>query len=198
MHELLALIGVVVVLMAATTILFSVIKPAVYVIEQILLYCSVAIILVVMAFVGAEVVMRYVFNAPIPGHLEMSELLMPMIVFLAVSYAQRARAHVGMDLVIEMMPPGRRRIATVATLLISVLVCAVLSWFSGKAAYLLWLYDDVTMTPPYAKTWPSQAAIGLGYGLLSFRMFLQTLAEIAPNRFPDEPVEVMHEMHMES
>ena len=26
--------------------------------------------------------MRYLFNAPIPGHLEGAELLMPMIVFL--------------------------------------------------------------------------------------------------------------------
>lgn len=196
MHELVVLIGVVVVLMAATTLLFRTVKPAVYVLEQIFLYCSVAIILVVMAFVGAEVLMRYTFNSPIPGHLEGSELLMPIIVFLAISYAQRERAHVGMDFVLEAMPPSARRVATIGTLLISIIVCAIFSWFSGKAAYQLWLYDDVTMTPPYFKTWPAQASISLGYGLLFFRMFLQTLSEIAPERFPDEARED-HELHTE-
>ncbi|MGE0767664.1 MAG: TRAP transporter small permease [Hyphomicrobiaceae bacterium] len=197
MHELILLLGVVVACMVAATLLFGIIKPAVYVLEQILLYCSVAIILVVMLFVGAEVMMRYGFNAPIPGHLEGSELLMPIIVFLAISYAQRERAHVGMDLAIEMMPDNARRILQVTTLLISVIVCAVLAWFSGKAAYLLWLYDDVTMTPPYFKTWPAQASISAGYGLLSFRLFLQSLAGIAPDRFPDEPIEGTPEPHME-
>ncbi|MEZ5815741.1 MAG: TRAP transporter small permease [Hyphomicrobiaceae bacterium] len=197
MHELIILAGVVIALMAVTTLLFDVVKPAVRILEQILLYASAAIILGEMIFVGAEVVMRYVFNSPIPGHLEGSELLVPIIVFLAISYAQRQRAHVGMDLVVEAMPPAARRFATVMTLLVSVFVCAILSWFSGRAAYQLWLYDDVTMTPPYFKTWPSQAAISIGYGLLSFRMFLQTLAEFSPERFPDEPVEGDVELHTE-
>jgi TRAP-type C4-dicarboxylate transport system permease small subunit len=195
LHELLTFTAVLAALMVGTTVLFPIVSPALRVIEQIMLYCSVLIVLFVMLFVGAEVVMRYGFNSPIPGHLEGSELLMPMIVFLAISYAQRVRAHVGMDLVIDAMPQRPRRIATAVTLLVSVYVCAVLAYFCGKNAYQLWLYDDVTMTPPYFKTWPSAASISVGYGLLAIRLYLQALAEISPRRFYDAAAESESAFH---
>jgi len=141
------------------------------------------------AFISFEVLMRYVFNAPIPGHLEGSELLLPMIVFLALSYTQATRGHVGMDLVLDALAPTARRYATMGTLLISVVLCAIFAYFSFKHAYQLWVYDDVTMTPPYFPTWPSGAAIMLGYFLISIRMYLQLLNLAAPGRFPAfEPV----------
>ena len=75
-----------------------------------------------------------------------------------------------------------------ATLLISIFVCSVLSWFSAKNAYQLWLYDDVTMSPPYYKTWPTGASVALGYTLISLRMYVQVLHLWDPERFPaNEP-----------
>lgn len=193
MHEFIYLIGAVIVAMAAITLLVVPFRWVLHSLEQIMLAGSVLVVLFVMAFVCAEVLMRYAFNSPIPGHLEGSELLMPIIVFLAISYTQRVRGHVGMDLVIDALPAKLKRIATVATLLISVFVCAILAWFSFKAAWQLWLYDDVTMTPPYFKTWPSGASISIGYGLLAARMYLQALSEIDPVRFPDDAAnEALH------
>jgi TRAP-type C4-dicarboxylate transport system permease small subunit len=186
LSEFLVLIAIVVALMAAITVLFSPFRWVLGWLEQLMLAGSVLIVLFVLGFVCAEVFMRYVFNAPIPGHLEGSELLMPIIVFLAISYTQRVRGHVGMDLVVDAFPPRVRRAVTIVTLLISVFVCAILCWFCFKAARQLWEYDDVTMTPPYFKTWPSGASIAIGYGLLAGRMFLQALGEINPRRFADD------------
>jgi TRAP-type C4-dicarboxylate transport system permease small subunit len=109
---------------------------------------------------------------------------MPIIVFLAISYTQATRGHVGMDLVLDMLPPRAKRYATMGTLLISIFVCAVLSYFSFKNTIQLWNYDDVTMSPPYFKTWPSSAAIAFGYMLISIRMYVQTLNLYDPDRFP--------------
>ncbi|NJM28169.1 MAG: TRAP transporter small permease subunit, partial [Pseudanabaena sp. RU_4_16] len=64
-----------------------------------------------MMFVSAEVLMRYGFNSPIPGHLELSELLMPIIVFLALSYTQATHGHVGMDFLLDALAlPERWRL----------------------------------------------------------------------------------------
>lgn len=198
MHEFAYLIGAVIASMVVITVLVAPFRWLLHQLEQIMLAGSVLVVLFVMAFVCAEVVMRYAFNSPIPGHLEGSELLMPIIVFLAISYTQRVRGHVGMDLVIDVLPAETKRIALVVTLLISVIVCAILAWFSFKAARQLWLYDDVTMTPPYFKTWPSGAAISIGYGLLAVRMFLQALTEIDPARFPDDgAADAEHILHGE-
>ena len=74
-------------------------------IEHWLTYAATAIIVFVMVFVCAEVIMRYVFNSPIPGFLEGSELLVPIIVFFAISYTQARNGHVGMTFVVDSMPP---------------------------------------------------------------------------------------------
>ena len=141
-----------------------------------------------MLFVTAEVVMRYAFNSPIPGHLEGSELLMPIIVFLALSYTQATQGNVGMDLVLDAFSPPARRIALMGCLLLSIFICAVLAFFSFKNALQLWRFDDVTMSPPYFRTWPSGAAISLGYALAALRMFIQFLHLLNPDRNPaNEP-----------
>ena len=185
MHELVVLLLVVVALLVATTVVATVLSPVIRIVETVLLSGAILIIVFVMFFVGAEVIMRYAFNAPIAGHLEGSELLLPVIVFLAISYTQATRGHVGMDLLLDMLAPRARRYAEMAALLISIFVCAILAYFTYKLAYQLWLYDDVTMTPPYFRTWPTAMAIPLGYGLISFRMYLQVLSLYDPERFPD-------------
>ena len=191
MHELFKLLLVVGGLMAIIAIVANPAGRILQIAESVLLAGAIAVITLVMLFVCAEVFMRYVYNAPIPGHLEGSELLMPIIVFLAISYTQATHGHVGMDLVLDAMSPMIRRIATVIMLVISTLVCAILAYFSFKQAYQLWEYDDVTMTPPYFRTWPSAAAISLGYGMIALRMYLQTLHLINPDRWlahePDLP-----------
>lgn len=140
--------------------------------------------------------MRYAFNAPIPGHLEGSELLLPIIVFFAFSYTQATHGNVGMDIVLDALSPDIRRYVTVVALLASIFISAVLSYFSYKNAYQLWLYDDVTMTPPYFRTWPSAAAIPLGYTLVAIRMYLQVLNLLKPERFdPHEPHDAELHLH---
>lgn len=183
MYELAILVVVVAALMVATTLVAGVIGPWLRIVEYALVALSAAVILFVMFFVGAEVLLRYAFDAPIPGHLELSELMAPIIVFLAVSYTQATRGHVGMDLLLDSLSQSARRWAEMVTLLISIFICSVLAFFSFKNAYQLWLYDDVTMSPPYFKTWPSGAAIPLGYTLISLRMYLQVLHLYDPGRF---------------
>jgi len=163
-------------------------------IEHYLTYASTALIIFIMAFICAEVTMRYVFNSPIQGHLEGAELFVPIIVFLAISYTQSQKGHVGMTLVIDNMPPAVQRYMEITTLLLSVLTCAVLSYFSFKYAYNEWLIEDVTMTPPYWKLWPSAAAIPLGYMLIAMRMYLQALHLIAPDLYPQD--DVVDETHL--
>jgi TRAP-type C4-dicarboxylate transport system permease small subunit len=149
---------------------------------------SVLVILFVMGFVGAEVLMRYAFNAPIPGHLELSELMMPAIVFLALSYTQATHGHVGMELLLDALAPEARRYTNMAVLFVSIFICAVIAFFGLKNAIQLWRFDDVTMSPPYFKTWPSAAAIPLGYALISLRMYIQVLHLYDPDCYPsNEP-----------
>jgi TRAP-type C4-dicarboxylate transport system permease small subunit len=183
-YELATLAVVVVVCMIATTLAANAIGRALLAVELVLVTGSVLVILFVMGFVGAEVLMRYAFNSPIPGHLELSELMMPVIVFLALSYTQATHGHVGMELLLDALAPEARRYTAMAVLFVSIFICAVLAFFSLKNALQLWRFDDVTMSPPYFKTWPSAAAIPIGYALTALRMYIQVLHLYDPDRYP--------------
>ncbi|MBC8239237.1 MAG: TRAP transporter small permease [Alphaproteobacteria bacterium] len=164
-------------------------------IEEFLTYCSVVIIICVMFWVVAEVIGRYVFNSPLPGHLEGAELLLPMIVFFGVSYVQARDGHVGMTFVVDALPKKVRRVTDILSLIVSALTCAALAYFASKNVWLAWIYDDVTMSPPYWPVWPSAAVIPLGYGMLAVRMVLQILQKLVPHRFP-APITEHSDLHV--
>ena len=134
MLELAILAVVVIALMVVTTFVADMIGQTLRVVEYVLLIGAILVTLFVMFFVGAEVLMRYAFDAPIPGHLELSELAAPIIVFLALSYTQATHGNVGMDLVLDALAPGARRIALRGTLLISIFICAVLAYFRDRTS----------------------------------------------------------------
>lgn len=190
---MLATTAVVVVVLAFTA---RWLEPVLRQLEDALTYISTAVIIFAMGYVCAEVAMRYGFDSPLPGHLEGAELLVPIIVFFAVSYTQARNGHVGMTLVVDSLPERWHRALDIFTLTASVLMCAILSWFGAKYAYQLWEYDDVTMSPPYWRTWPSAAAISLGYLLLAIRMSLQILHRASPDKFPAPPPEDVSELHL--
>ena len=186
------LIGIVLVTAASVTILALIgqhIEQILRKTELLLTYLSAVIILFLMVYVLLEVLMRYAFNSPLLGHLEGAELLLPMIVFFAISYTQARNGHVGMSLVVEVLPIRFQRFINIFTLGLSILTCAVLAYFGAKQAYFAYEINDVTMTPPYWPIWPSASIVPLGYGLLALRMSLQILQQIAPKRFPEPPPE---------
>jgi TRAP-type C4-dicarboxylate transport system permease small subunit len=155
-------------------------------IETSLSLVSAALILFAMLFVVAEVVLRnpFTFNSPIPGHLELSELLMPAIIYLAFSYNQGTGGNVRMTLAIDALSPRVRRAAEIAVNVLSIGVCAVLAYYSGKHAWRAFVVGDVTMSPPYYVVWPAALMAPVGLTLVSLRLYLETLRLVAPRTLP--------------
>ena len=94
-----------------------------------------------------------------------------------------------MTLVVDALSEKVKRNVNLITLVLSVLTCAVLAYFSAKFSYRAWDYDDVTMSPPYWPTWPSAVAVPIGYLLISVRMYLQILLVLMPDRMPEPEID---------
>jgi TRAP-type mannitol/chloroaromatic compound transport system permease small subunit len=146
--------------------------------EKALTIGSTALILFTMCFVTLEIVLRHWFNSPIQGHLELSSLFVPVIVFAAVSYTQSQNAHVGMTLIVDNLPAGVKNRA----------------YFSFKFTYGEWEIDNVTETPPYWLTWKSAVFIPIGYSLLAMRCLLQMVHRIAPDYYPEHDIILADEL----
>jgi len=184
MNELLILL----ILALATAGLVALWTPAVnrvaWRIENALSMISAALILCAMLLVSAEVISRRFFNLPIPGQLELGELLMPPIIFLAITYTQSTGGHVRMTLAIDRLPAGWRRASEVMVKLLAIGICAVLCFYSARYAWRAWEFRDVTMSPPYFLIWPSALMVPVGLFLLTLRIYLETLHLLFPRLLP--------------
>ncbi|MDG2256980.1 MAG: TRAP transporter small permease [Paracoccaceae bacterium] len=82
----------------------------------------------------ANVVMRYGFNQNILWALELTVFLFGWLVLLGASYAVKKGAHLGVDIVINILPPKPRRIMG----LVAVAVCIGFSFLLLKGAWDYW------------------------------------------------------------
>lgn len=145
--------------------------------ETALTLLSATILFGLMFYVTAEVLMRYLFNHPLPGHLELTQLLIAPAVFLALSWVQARRGHVGMDLLHERLSPRGRAAADCLTLALALATFLVIMWFSAQSTWAAWEVQDVTPTANIT-TWWSRAAVAVGSALLCVRLSMQLVESL--------------------
>jgi TRAP-type C4-dicarboxylate transport system permease small subunit len=145
--------------------------------ETALTLLSTIILFVLMFYVTAEVLMRYLFNRPLPGHLELTQLLIAPAVFLALSWVQARRGHVGMDLLHEKLSPRGRAAADCLTLALALATFLVITWFSAQSTWTAWEVQDVTPTANIT-TWWSRSAVAVGSALLCIRLGMQLVESL--------------------
>lgn len=121
----------------------------------------------------SQVVMRYVFNAGFVWALELTTVFFALMIFVGISYGVRVGAHIGVDALVKLMPPGPRR----ATSIVVVLLCLV---YAGLVIYGSVIYVSkmqlvgVEMEDLPVPVWVVRSILPIGYALLTLR-FVQVL-----------------------
>ena len=93
---------------------------------------GIAVFLVIIALTFLDVFLRYVFSRPMPGMHEVTEMLMPVVVFSSIAYAQWAGCHVVMDVITDRLSPERKLLFESVTGLWSVIICALCVYASFR------------------------------------------------------------------
>ena len=159
--------------------LFRVIEGTVSTIEDWLNLASVFIIMFLMFFATTEILGRYLFNSPVPGHVEIVELIMAGVVFFGISYTERVDGHVRMELFVTRVLKGRSyHLAEAITSTLSLFVYLFILIYSFKAAMFSYHVGDTT-TYIYWPTWPSKLAIPIGSFILCIRFTIEIIQHIA-------------------
>jgi len=115
-----------------------------------------ALIAVLVIFLTASVIGRYVFDIGLSWSDEASRLLFIWIVFLGFAVGVRHRAHIGVDFVVDRLSPQRRRIVEIiqdAAILFFSVLFAWEAWVTVRYSFLqrlpgldisiAWLYFSV-------------------------------------------------------
>ena len=147
-------------------------------IEDWLNLASVFIIMFLMFFATTEIVGRYIFNTPVPGHVEIVELIMAGVVFFGIAYTERVGGHVRMELFVTRVLKGRSyHIAEALTAALSLFVYVFILIYTFKASVFAFQMGDNTAYL-YWPTWPSKFAIPLGSFFLCIRFLIEIIQHV--------------------
>ena len=180
MSEMLYIAAALIVVGAAIFVLRRRLEAVMAKVEVSLNLVANALVLFIMVFVTVEIASRYLFNSPIPGHLELSELFMPAIVYLSIAYTQSTGGHIQLSILVDNVPVSVRRVLDLFTLTLSLLTYAVLCFYTARIAWLNFVNNEVTMSPPYFKIWWSSAIVPLGIFLTSVRLYMELFSTAFP------------------
>lgn len=127
--------------------------------------------------VVADVIARYVFNAPITWADGLTEsYLIVAVVYFALSSGEAAGVHVRVTVLTRIMPPAVQRVLRVVMLLLSALYFLAITVFAGIQASTSWsIHETSTGLIP----WPIYVAytiVPVGTFFMTLRLLRKTVS----------------------
>ncbi len=155
------------------------IEPYIATIEEWLNLTAVGIIMFLMFFTVSEIIGRYLFNAPIPGHVEIVELIMAGVVFFGIAHTEKKGGHVRMELFLTKVLKNRGyHIAEAITVSLSLFVYVIIFIYSFQHTLSAYRVGDTTGYI-YWPTWPSKLAIPVGSFFLCIRFAIEFIQHVS-------------------
>jgi TRAP-type C4-dicarboxylate transport system permease small subunit len=97
-----------------------------------------------MTLTFVDVVLRYVFNRPLRGAFEVTELMLLVLIFAGLPLVTHANEHVTMDLIDRWLSPRLRNALRRLTEAVSALLMFLLTWLMWIKATRIAGYGDTT------------------------------------------------------
>jgi len=135
------------------------------------------VLMALMIYTVADVVLRYGFNKPFSGSLEVTEFAMSMIVFLGIAYCGWLGGHVAVDIFERPLEDPRLRFVPVLLTFISVLLFVAIAWLSAVEALTSMHRISNMMRWPH---WPFQLTVAFGSAMYAIVLLIQTLRLLRP------------------
>ena len=120
--------------------------------------------------VNANVIMRYFFNNPIRWAEEVVTSLFVWTVFIGSAYAYRKHSHLGVDILVNLMPPKMKAVVKAVMSVVELFVLSMLTVISSQYVYhlifnragkLKIIMTDMLRIPK----WWTAIAVPIGFGL---------------------------------
>ena len=125
--------------------------------------------------VNANIFSRYLFNTPIYWAEEVATSLFIWTVFVGSAYAYRNHSHLGVDILVKMLPGKAKKVTQFIVSIIEIAVLAMLTYVSAQYVQHSWnRVTDVLMMP----RWYFSIAVPIGFGwslLYAIVFFIQRL-----------------------
>lgn len=139
-------------------------------------WCAAAMIIAAVGITCQMIFIRFVLNGSTTWQTEAVIYLMIAATLIGLSYVQRLRGHVNVDLIPLILPMRARRILAVVTLLLSIAIIAVMLFYGYEFWHFAWERGWRSDTVWGPKLWVPYLALPLGLGLLLLQLIADLVA----------------------
>ena len=148
-----------------------------------------------------QVVLRYVFNSGLIWALETNFYLFGWLIVLGASYAVRVHSHIGVDVVVKLLPQGPRRI--VGLVAITGCIAYALIMLYGGWNYVERLHQlGIEAEDIPIERWILTIILPIGFALVVFRLGQQAWAifkgEAAGFELADEAGDILRDQGLQA
>lgn len=139
-----------------------------------------------MCLITADVVGRYLFDSPITGVYEITEFMILIIIFSFLAATQAAKRHVHVDLLVNRLPAGLRRVFALVNHTICFLLMALMTWMAFQRALDLYRAGEASpnLTVP---EYPFVLFLMLGAAVMCIE-YLRDILRLVSGPGRDNPV----------
>ena len=113
-------------------------------VEALLGVAASTILLAMMVLTTVDVVARYVFNRPLRGAFEVTELLLLVLIFAGLPLVSFTNEHAVMDFIDRVLGRRALRVLQGGVELVSAVLMLALAWLVWGKADRIWAYRDAT------------------------------------------------------
>jgi len=124
-----------------------------------------------MVYTVLDVILRYAFNRPFSGSLELTEFAMSAIVFLGIAYCGWLGGHVAVDILERPLENPKLRFIPVVLTLTSAVLFAAIAWLTLMETLGTMHRVSNMMRWPH---WPFQFIVAFGSAMYAIVLFIQT------------------------
>ena len=114
-------------------------------INRMMSFTGMLVLFLMMLLTTADVIGRYLFNKPVQGTFELTEIMLVTIVFSSMAFCQFSKGHISVDILVRHFPQKTQRIIDTFNYLATLVVLILISWMSFKNGVEVMNSKDMTM-----------------------------------------------------
>jgi TRAP-type C4-dicarboxylate transport system permease small subunit len=131
-----------------------------------------------------DVLLRFVFNAPLPATWEISEVSMPWIVFLPFAFTLTIDAHVKVSLLKDRVSPKVRWAFDIFGNAISFIFFSMVTYYAWLRFWDSIIINEEILAAIKIPWWAGKIAMPIGLGFFALRFLLQLFFNLAHQKYP--------------
>ena len=145
----------------------------------------------VMILVVANALLRFGFNAPIAGTLELTESALPIIIFFSLALTQYEGGHIKVVLLTQRLPVPLARAAKVLAMALGFALFAWAAWAAWGMAMKSLAIGEMERGSIRFPLWPIKFAVFVGLALLAIQFLLDAVHAALGGSLADADAELV-------